>query len=128
MMVIILDTEARVVFTELTVTEYILLALASWRLTRLFTEDTITAFIREQFYDRKKVGRKVALVQPKSGPRRILADMFACPWCISIWAASLLVFMYLLVSWVQYVVLVLALSAAATFLQLLSQRVTEPIE
>lgn len=126
MALIILDTEARLTMVELTSWEYILLGLASWRLTRLFVDDTITAFIREQFYDRKTVGRKVALVQPKSGPRRVLADLFACPWCTSIWTASLLVFMYFLADWMQYVVLILALSAVGAFLQLLSHRVALP--
>lgn len=123
MALIILDTEARVAVAELATIEYVLLALASWRLTRLFTDDTITAFIREQFYDRKKVGRNVTLAKPKTGPRRVLADLFACPWCMSVWTASVLVFVYLLTDWMQYVVLILAFSAVAAFMQLVSRRV-----
>jgi hypothetical protein len=128
MALIILETEARLTLAELTLVEYVLLVFASWRFTRLFTDDTITAFIREQFYDRKKVGRKVTLVQPKTGPRRVLADLFACPWCMGVWTTSVLVFAYFLADWMQYVVLILALSAVAAFLQLISHRVATPHE
>lgn len=119
MAVVILDANAHISFSEVTWVEYILLALATWRLNRLFGRDHITSFLREPLYDVKKVGSESSLEKPKSGPRRVLADLFACPWCLSIWSAFVLSFGYLLFVPFFYVVVVLALSAAAAALQVL---------
>jgi hypothetical protein len=85
---IILETEARIPYTELTFTDFALITLATWRLIRLFVYDAITKFLREQFYDLKKVGKGMVLEKPKFGPRRTLADLLSCPWCFGMWAAA----------------------------------------
>lgn len=121
--VITIHQHSEFVLTELAVFEYILLALATWRLTRLFTRDTITAFLREQFYDRELVEGKQMSRTPQAGVRRVLADLFACPWCMSIWMALLVVWVYLLTPWAQYAVLLLSLSAVVAFLQILTHRI-----
>lgn len=117
---IILDTEARIAYSELTLTDYVLITLASWRLTRLFVYDAMTKYIREQFWDAKKVGRGWKLEKPKVGPRRTLADLMGCPWCFGVWATTTVTFFYLLTDYAIFPVVVLALSAVATFLQLIS--------
>ena len=121
--IIILDTEARVSFADLTLVDYVLITLASWRLTRLFVLDPVTKWFREQFWDVKKAGRGYQLQKPKTGPRRTLADMFDCPWCFGLWATATVSFFYLLTEHVFFPVLILALSAAASFLQNLSKLV-----
>lgn len=123
MAAIILETEARIPYSELTFVDYTLLALATWRLIRLFTKDSITRFIREQFWDVVKVGRGHRLEKPKTGPRRTLADLLGCPWCFGMWAATMVVFFYLITPLAVLPVMVLALSAVATFLQLLASLV-----
>ena len=79
---IILETESRIVLDELSTVDFVLMTLATWRLTRLFVYDNITKFIREQFWDVVKVGKGYTLEKPKVGPRRTLADLLTCPWCI----------------------------------------------
>jgi len=125
---IILETESRILFTDLTLTDYVLMALASWRLTRLFVYDAITKFFREQFWDVVKVGKGYQLEKPKTGPRRTLADLLSCPWCFGLWAASTVIFFYLLTPYAVFPVILLALSAVATFLQLLSNLVGHKAE
>lgn len=125
---IILDTESRIAFTELSVFDFTILTLATWRLTRLFVYDAITKFFREQFLDVKKVGRGHQLVKPKNGPRRTLADLLSCPWCFGVWAAAMVTFFYLWSEWFFYPVLFLAIAAVATFLQLLSNLVGHKAE
>jgi hypothetical protein len=125
---IILSTESRLPLAELTLTDFVLITLASWRLTRLFVYDMITKFIREQFLDVVKVGRQFALEKPKTGPRRTLADLLGCPWCFGVWATALVSFFYLLSEWFVYVTIVLALSAVATFLQLLTNLIGHQAE
>lgn len=125
---IILETEARIPLTELELIDLTLITLASWRLTRLFVYDNTTKFIREQFLDVVKVGRSWALEKPKTGPRRTLSDLMGCPWCFGVWATALTTFMYLVTEWALYPILLLALSAVATFLQLLSNLVGHKAE
>ena len=120
---IIIETEAYIAWHDFTTFDYLILTLATWRLTRLFVYDGITRFIREQFYDVKKVGRGYRLEKPKTGPRRLLADLFSCPWCISIWAGAVTLFLYLLTPYAIFPLAILALSAVASFLQILTNLV-----
>ena len=125
---IILQTEARIPLTDLELVDYILITLASWRLTRLFVYDAITKFFREQFLEVKKVGRGYTLEKPKTGPKRTIADLMSCPWCFGVWATALVTFFYLISSYFVYPVIFLALSAVATFLQLLANLVGHKAE
>ncbi|MFN3693355.1 MAG: DUF1360 domain-containing protein [Candidatus Paceibacteria bacterium] len=120
---IILETEARIPYTELTFTDFALVTLATWRLIRLFVYDAITKFFREQFYDLKKVGKGYTLEKPKFGPRRTVADLLSCPWCFGMWAAALVTFFYLLTPYAYYITIFLAISAVASFLQILTNMV-----
>ncbi len=120
---IILETESRINLIDLALVDYVLITLASWRLTRLFTCDIITKFFREQFWDVKKVGRGFQLEKPKTGPRRTIADLLSCPWCFGIWAVEMVVFLYLITPYGIYPVVLLALSAVATFLQILTNMI-----
>jgi hypothetical protein len=125
---IILNGETRIPFNELSLTDYVLMTLATWRLIRLFVHDAITKFFREQFWDVVKVGKTVTLEKPKFGPRRTLADLLSCPWCFGVWAAAMVIFFYLLTPYAIYPIMLLALSAVATFLQLLSNLVGHKAE
>jgi hypothetical protein len=125
---IILETESRIPLDQLELVDFVLITLASWRLTRLFVYDAITKFLREQFLDVVKVGRKFELQKPKTGPRRTLADLFSCPWCFAVWATAFTTFCYLLTSYALYPVIFLALSAAATFLQIFTNLIGHKAE
>lgn len=120
---IILETEARIPLAELSLADYVLITLATWRLTRLFVYDELTRFLREQFYDLEKVGKKIELVKPKSGPRRMLASLMGCPWCMGVWLAAVVVFAYVITPYAYFAVIVLAVSAVATFLQIFTNLV-----
>ena len=120
---IVLETETRIKYTDLTLTDFALITLATTRLVRLFTYDSATKWLREQFYDVKKVGKGYVLEKPKYGPRRTLADLFSCPWCMSVWMAALVVFCYLITPYAYYATILLSISSVATFLQLLTNMV-----
>lgn len=123
MAVIILNTEARIAYTDLTFLDLSIITLASFRVTRLFVYDSMTKFIREQFWDTKVTRNKVTLVKPQTGPRRTLADLTSCPWCFGIWATTWVVFMYLLTPLAYVPALILAISSVATILQLFSNMI-----
>ncbi len=128
MAAIILETESRVPLTELTVTDYVLLSLATWRVTRLFVYDAITKFFREQFWDIVKAGKGYELEKPKFGPRRTLADLLSCPWCFSMWAAAMVIFIYLITPYGVYLVLLLALSSVGAFFQIVANLIGHKAE
>jgi Protein of unknown function (DUF1360) len=125
---IILESESRILLTELSLTDYVLVTLASWRLTRLFVYDAILRFFREQFWDVVKVGKGFQLEKPKVGPRRTIADLLSCPWCFGVWASATVIFFYLLTPYAVFPVLFLAVSAVASFLQILSNLVGHKAE
>jgi hypothetical protein len=80
--------------------------------------DKIFAFFREQFYDASEYKGQVVLTKPERGPRRTLADLLSCPWCFGVWATAMVSFFYLLTPYAFFPVLFLALSAAASVLQI----------
>ncbi len=125
---IILEGETRIPFEELSLTDYVLMSLATWRLTRLFVSDAITKFVREQFWDVVKVGKGFALEKPKFGPRRTLADLLSCPWCFGMWAAATVIFFYLLTPFAIFPIMLLAIGAVGSFLQILSNLVGHKAE
>ncbi|MCA9358871.1 DUF1360 domain-containing protein [Candidatus Kaiserbacteria bacterium] len=125
---IILETEARIPLSDLELVDYVLITLATWRVVRLFVYDAITKFFREQFWDLKKVGRGYQLEKPKVGPRRTIADLLSCPWCIGVWASATVTFFYLVTPYAVFPTILLALSSVATFLQILSNLVGHKAE
>lgn len=93
--------------------DFFLMTLAIQRLVRLFTYDSITEFIRNWFID----------VDPNS-LRSSLGTLIHCPWCTGLWFSLVVVFFYFatpIIAW--YAILVLALSSAASFLQLVANYV-----
>jgi hypothetical protein len=117
---VILDGEAYKTYESLTTVDFALMVLATFRLTRLFVYDKITAFFREQFSDAVETKDGYTLVKPARGPRRTLADLLSCPWCFGMWAAGTVAFFYLLTPYAFFVVLILALGALGSLLQILA--------
>ncbi len=120
---IILESEAYRPYESLTLFDYTIMVLATFRLARLFVYDKITAFFREQFFDEVETHHGVELEKPRFGPRRTLADLLSCPWCFGIWAAASVSFFYLLTPIMFYPILILALSAVGTLLQVIANMI-----
>ena len=120
---IVLETESRILFSDLTAVDFILMTLATWRIIQLAVYDHSTRWFREQFYDVKKVGKGFALEKPKVGPRRTIADIMSCPWCFGLWAGAVVVFLYLITPYAFYVALLLAISTVASFLQIMANMI-----
>lgn len=114
---IILDTETRIPFDKLSIVDFTLITLATWRLSRLFTHDHTTKWLREQFYDVKKVGKGFTLVKPVTGVRRTMADLFSSTWSFGTVMASIVIFTYLMFPVAFYFTIFLSISAVASFLQ-----------
>ena len=117
---VILESEARKPFDEVSLSDFVLITLASWRLVRLVVYDKIFAFFREQFYDAVEDRGVAMLVKPVKGPRRTVIDLLLCPWCFGIWATAVVLFFFLLTPYAYYPVVLLALSAVVSILQIVS--------
>lgn len=120
---VILDSEARRPLGDIRLMDMVLLSLATLRLTRLVVYDKITAFFREQFYDVVETKTKRYLEKPLKGPRRTMADLLSCPWCIGMWAGATVTFFYYLTPYAWFPIVILAISALGTILQLLANMI-----
>lgn len=114
--------------TRINLFDFFIIVLATLRLSRLFVNDRIMKFFRDWFFDKNEVIATsgevmISRTMPKDGPKRTLAELLDCPWCTGVWFASLVVFFYFIspVSW--YVILLLAVSALSTMIQLLSNMI-----
>ena len=108
--------------------DFLLIALAVYRTTRLVVYDKITQFLRDAvLHTREFVGQDgvtyVERTPYKSGPIRTISDLLACPWCTGMWATFFFVFFYYTVDFFWYFILVLALAGIGNFIQLLSNMV-----
>ncbi len=121
---VILRSSAARPMTEPSMMEFLILSLATFRLTRLMVYDKIMAFFREQFWDVVETARgKRVLEKPQKGPRRTMADLLSCPWCIGMWAGATVVFFYYLTELAWFPILFLAVAGMGSFFQLLSNMV-----
>ena len=93
--------------TWIPVFDFILLTLATFRLTRLFVYDSITAFIRGWFYG-----------QPKTTFLGTLSTLINCPWCMGLWFAFFLAYVYFLTPFAWFFILALAVGGLATAVQI----------
>ena len=124
MATIILDTESRIPLSDLSKFDLAVIILASWRLQRFFSSEATTKFFREQFYDLKKTARTITLEKPVAGPRRTILDIILSPWSFGIGMTALVTFCYLISAYTLYILLLLALSALVSLLELCAQYLT----
>ncbi|MBP6860352.1 MAG: DUF1360 domain-containing protein [Candidatus Pacebacteria bacterium] len=89
--------------------DFILMSLAIFRLTRLVTYDHITDFVRDWLKS-----------HDETTFWGTLGKLMACPWCTGLWFAFFVPFFYMWQPLAWFVVLVLALAALATFMQILA--------
>jgi hypothetical protein len=89
--------------------DFILMALAIFRLTRLVCYDVILAFARE-WLSKQQEGTFLGT----------LSALVHCPWCAGLWFAFFTVFFYFATPIAWPIILVLALAALATTLQILA--------
>jgi len=96
---------------KIPVFDFILLALAIFRLIRLFVYDSITNFIRDHF------------AKYENGPGKTLSNLLGCPWCTGVWMAFGVVFFYFATPFAWYPILILALAGTASFIQVTIRKI-----
>lgn len=102
---------------------FILLILASYRLTRLIVFDQITAFIRRPFLEERFVddgsGSIIATIDEKGGRfHTFMRELLTCYWCVGVWSAIVITIAYILIPTIIFpVILILAIAGAAGILE-----------
>jgi hypothetical protein len=96
--------------TDISWMTYIMLILASYRLTHLIVFDKITEFIRRPFVKKIKVETGDGTTT-KEVPTSLFGYLLKCYWCAGVWCACFLSGSYLLFPKVTFV-LILILSIA----------------
>jgi len=89
---------------QIRIWEVFLLALASYRLTRILVFDKIFKFFRDFFRSKSKVY-----------VFSVVKEILGCPWCAGIWVALLNVAIYFLVPYGKIFIYLLAIAGIASF-------------
>lgn len=111
--------------------DFLLLSLASFRLTRLIVYDKITAFLREPFFDEveeknEKGEVEIYIIPKKSGLRGWIGELLSCYWCTGIWVATFIVaIVYFFPYWSSPIIAVLAVAGLASLIETIVQRLNQ---
>jgi hypothetical protein len=102
---------------QITWMSYVMLILASYRLTHLIVFDKITEFIRKPFMKKIEVqvehGKEV-----KEVPKNMFGYLLKCYWCAGIWSAILLGGSYLLIpKWASILIFILSIAGAQAIIE-----------
>jgi hypothetical protein len=106
---------------------FTLLALASFRLTRLIVFDKITAFLRDPFFDEieeeNEEGTMEVYYLPKGTPiKKFIGELLSCYWCTGVWVSVAVVIGYLLLPAVFVpIILVFAVAGLAAIVESIIQ-------
>lgn len=106
---------------------FTILALASFRLTRLIVFDKITEFLRDPFFDEveeeNEDGTREVYYLPKGTPiKKFIGELLSCYWCTGVWVSAAVVVGYLLLPIVFVpIILVFAVAGLAAILESIVQ-------
>ncbi|MBM7571187.1 DUF1360 domain-containing protein [Aquibacillus albus] len=110
---------------------FILLGIATFRLTHLLVFDEITSFIRAPFHEIKEEvlddGRVEEVISIKGeGLRRFIGELLSCHWCTGVWCACFLYFgfMYIPSIFIPLIV-ILAVAGVASFIEVVLLRIID---
>ncbi len=113
-----------VLYSYLGLGDFLILALAIFRVIRLIAYDNITLFIRELFLDVRTVSlvpggeESVERVPSNSSFKRTVSKLLCCPWCLGVWVALGALYLYLAFPELWLLFVLLALSAVASVFQI----------
>lgn len=84
--------------------EFVLMALASYRMTRVLVFEKIFKYFRD-----------LVRSQTKYHLIHTIKFIITCPWCAGVWVSLIIVIFYFLVPYGKFLVFILAISGIASF-------------
>ncbi|MEC1523974.1 DUF1360 domain-containing protein [Neobacillus niacini] len=106
---------------------FTILALASFRLTRLIVFDKITEFLRAPFFDEIEEENEEGTIEvyylPKGTPiKKFIGELLSCYWCTGVWVSGVVVCGYLFLPAVfMPIILVFAVAGLAALVETIVQ-------
>ncbi len=97
---------------SISIVEWLVLALAVFRLVRLFLFDEITRPVRSYFLQENDEEVYIS----GSGWRYVIGYLLTCHWCAGIWCGSMVAMLYLLAPWTFPLWLGLSLASVSSLL------------
>jgi hypothetical protein len=101
---------------EITITQLIILALATFRMTRLFVYDKITEPLRRPFFDEIEEEGEIYL-QPKG----FIGTLLSCHWCTGFWCSIITVILFFN-PYLEFFAVILAVAGLASLIQWVMDR------
>lgn len=108
---------------SISIFDIVILALANFRLIRLFIYDNITLFLREWFMDLEETGGVYEYVLSKSAFKLTIYKLLVCPWCFGVWSTFISMFFFFSFPSLKIVFIALAISAVASLFIILSNMI-----
>jgi hypothetical protein len=112
---------------DINLMDFLLLALACFRLTRLIVFDKITEFLRAPFFEEREEENEEGVIEvyyyPKNTPiKKFIGELLSCYWCTGIWVSTGLVigFLYFSNLFVP-IILIAAIAGLASIIESLVQ-------
>lgn len=102
--------------------DFIIIILASFRLTRLIVFDDITAFIRKPFITISTIENSSGDLEPTieikgTGLRHFIGSLLSCYWCSGLWCSLIVVLIYFYLPITFPIFLILAVAGAAAIIE-----------
>lgn len=113
--------------------DFVVLALASFRMIRGVSYDKLLRYVRELFKYEKRVvleAGETFVVCRQVGPgwKRAISTTLECPWCSGVWTTLVALFLYFVSPATYVVILLFAVSGVATSIQLAIHLVAQKYE
>jgi hypothetical protein len=110
---------------DIRVIDLILLGLAAARMTDVISTDEIMRWLREPFVRMQETEIAGREVQERTGRgqgiRKAIGELLSCPWCVGVWVAAGLTYLYYLApNIIWLLVLLLAVAEIGSILQTIS--------
>lgn len=113
---------------KITLLEFLIISLASFRLTRLIVFDKITEWLRAPFFDEEVEvnddGKEEIYFVPKKGViKGFFGELLSCYWCTGVWSAIAIYIAYIF--WqpiVAPIIIILAVAGVAAIIETFIQR------
>jgi hypothetical protein len=101
---------------DITLTQLLILSLASFRLTRLFVYDKITEGFRSRFFTEMELDGEIYLK-----PKGFIGELLSCHWCTGFWC-TVIIFILQFILLLDFIILILAVAAIASIIQWVMDR------
>ncbi|SFJ66414.1 Protein of unknown function [Halobacillus dabanensis] len=100
----------------LSIMEVFLIALASFRLTRLIVRDYIMEWLRRPFIHIEVVINEEGIEEEWVEPNGFIGEGLSCQWCVGVWSSFIMLLFYIIVPYGEWLVFVFAIAGLQSIL------------